>query len=270
MPDPKQLTPAQLARQARQHLESLKSAGVEWLPNAPLPPPSARPAESEPATPTRAGQSLIEEAGAATSPDQRRQQLGTLAKTVSGCMRCTELCSTRTQTVFGVGRIDPDICFVGEAPGADEDAQGEPFVGKAGQLLTKIILAMGLQREEVYICNILKCRPPGNRPPQQQEAENCSEYLEKQIELVRPRSICCLGGTAATNLLRTSLSVGKLRGKIHDFKGIPVVVTYHPSYLLVGHRASEQQAQERKKMVWDDMKHLLTKLGRPIPEPKKP
>ncbi len=269
MSDPKELTPPQLARQARQHLESLRRAGLEWLPTAPLPAltaPAVTPA-ADPLPATVAPASLFTAAQpAGASPAERRQQLVLLAEKVSGCLRCPELCSTRTQTVFGVGQVDPDICFVGEAPGADEDAQGEPFVGKAGQLLTRIIGAMGLKREEVYICNILKCRPPGNRPPQQDEAEHCREYLERQIELVRPRSICALGGTAASNLLKTSLSVGKLRNKLHEYRGVPVVVTYHPSYMLIGHRATEQQALERKKMVWDDMKFLLTTLGRPIPQ----
>jgi DNA polymerase len=264
-----ELSPAELARQTREHVESLRRAGVEWMPRAVLrlrevtvAPDAELPAQVA-ATPA----SNLFQAGSSDgpSPAERRQQLAVLAEKVSSCMHCPELCSTRTQTVFGVGRVDPAICFVGEAPGADEDAQGEPFVGKAGQLLTRIIAAMGLKREDVYICNILKCRPPGNRPPQREEAEHCRDYLDKQIELVSPRSLCALGGTAATNLLKTAQSVGKMRGKLHDYKGIPVVVTYHPSYLLTGHRGSEQETQERKRLVWEDMKFLLRTLGLPIP-----
>ncbi len=166
--------------------------------------------------------------------DQAKQKhaLEVLAGTVSRCTRCPELAATRTQTVFGVGSMKPDLCFIGEAPGADEDAQGEPFVGAAGQLLNRIIAACGMKREDVYICNIIKCRPPGNRAPLPNEAGNCREYLVKQLELVQPRYICCLGATAAQHLLDTTQAIGKLRGRFHDYCGIPVLCTYHPAYLL--------------------------------------
>jgi uracil-DNA glycosylase len=190
------------------------------------------------------------------SPAQRRHELTVLAQNVSQCTRCSELASTRTQTVFGVGTTDPEICFVGEAPGADEDAQGEPFVGAAGQLLNRIIAACGMKREEVYICNILKCRPPGNRLPLPNEAACCREYLERQLELVHPRFICALGACAAQNLLNTTLSIGKLRGRFHDYRGIPVLCTYHPAYLL--------RSPDKKREVWEDMKKLLQRLGRPV------
>jgi DNA polymerase len=169
------------------------------------------------------------------------------------------LAATRTQTVFGVGRVEPDICFIGEAPGADEDRQGEPFVGAAGQLLNRIITACGMTRADVYICNILKCRPPGNRTPKPEEACNCREYLDRQLELVKPRSICCLGGCAAVNLLGVMTPLGKLRGRFHDHKGIPVICTYHPAYLL------PHRQPEKKREVWDDMKTLMKMLGREIP-----
>src|SRR5262249_40440580 len=143
-------------------------------------------------------------------PARRLKSLEVLAGRVSQCTRCSELAATRTQTVFGVGRLDPDVCFVGEAPGADEDAQGEPFVGAAGQLLNRIIAACGMKREEVYICNVLRCRPPGNRTPLPQEAANCREYLDEQLELVRPKSIVALGACAAQNLLGSKLSIGRL------------------------------------------------------------
>jgi DNA polymerase len=199
----------------------------------------------------------------AMSPARRRVELAQLAETVSGCTRCKELASTRTQTVFGVGPLDADVCFVGEAPGGDEDKQGEPFVGAAGKLLDRIIVACGLTRDEVYICNIIKCRPPGNRTPRPDEAENCSDYLASQLALVRPKHLVALGGTAATNLLGVATPLGKLRGRFHDFRGIPLIVTYHPAFLL------PHRQPERKKDVWDDMKMLLTKMGRPIPAASK-
>jgi DNA polymerase len=194
------------------------------------------------------------------SLEQRRQALELLAEQVSTCPRCKELVSTRTQTVFGVGNPGVELCFIGEAPGADEDAQGKPFVGAAGQLLNKIIAACGLKREEVYIANILKCRPPGNRTPLPTEAANCREYLERQLELVQPKFICALGGCAAQNLLNTTMSLGKLRGRFHDYKGIPVLCTYHPAFLL------PHRSPEKKREVWEDMKLLLARMGRPLPQ----
>lgn len=199
-------------------------------------------------------------AAAGISLDERRLALQTLAAEVKACTRCAELCSTRTQTVFGAGQAGVELCFLGEAPGADEDAQGLPFVGAAGQLLERIIVASGFKRAEVYICNILKCRPPGNRTPLANEAANCRGFLERQLELVQPKFIVALGGCAATNLLQSTLAVGKLRGRFHDFKGIPVMVTYHPAFLL------PHRSPEKKREVWEDMKMLLTKMGRAIPQ----
>jgi len=249
-------------RQTRQHLASLKAAGVEWLPKtapgraanettaAPPPDPPAALGREPAASPAEA-------APVAADLDQRRQELTVLAALVKTCTRCAELASTRTQTVFGVGALEADLCFIGEAPGADEDAQGEPFVGAAGQLLNRIIAACGMKREEVYICNILKCRPPGNRQPLPDESAHCREHLDRQLELVRPRYICCLGATAAQNLLNTTQSIGKLRGRFLEYQGIPVMCTYHPAYLL--------RSPEKKKDVWEDMKRLLARMGRPVP-----
>jgi DNA polymerase len=146
-----------------------------------------------------------------------------LQQEVAGCTRCGELASTRTQTVFGVGSPTARLCFMGEAPGADEDRLGEPFVGRAGQLLTKIIEACRLQREEVYILNMLKCRPPGNRNPLPTELANCRPYLDRQLELVQPEFICCLGAVAAQNLLNTTVSISRLRGKVHSYRRAKVV-----------------------------------------------
>ena len=172
---------------------------------------------------------------------------------VAGCTRCQELADTRTQTVFGVGNPCAEICFVGEAPGADEDERGEPFVGRAGQLLTKIIEACRLTREDVFILNVLKCRPPNNRTPLPPEVKNCRGYLDRQLAIIRPKYICCLGGVAAQTLLETDRTIGQLRGKFHEYRGIPVMCTYHPAYLLRNPAA--------KREVWDDMKKLLAQLG---------
>ncbi|MCI0637943.1 MAG: uracil-DNA glycosylase [Gemmataceae bacterium] len=256
-----------LRKQLQQHVQSLRGAGVEW---APLRPPleSAQPSRTaaQPVATTPAEVispvSLLAAADAGTvlTLEERRQALKVLAEKVSKCTQCAALASTRTQTVFAQGPAGAELCFVGEAPGADEDAQGFPFVGAAGQLLTKIIVGCGLKREDVYICNILKCRPPGNRAPLPNEAANCRGFLERQLELVQPKFIVALGASAASNLLNTTQPLGKLRGRFHDYKGIPVMVTYHPAYLL------PHRAPEKKRDVWEDMKMLLTKMGKPIPQ----
>jgi uracil-DNA glycosylase family 4 len=253
-----------LRQQLLTHLRCLRGAGVEWLP---LGPPrdfaaAIAPPETLVAPPTilldiSEAPSLSAVSG--LSLEQRRLALQTLADEVKTCTRCPELCSTRTQTVFAQGEPGVELCFIGEAPGAEEDAQGLPFVGPAGQKLNSIITGCGLKRGEIYICNIIKCRPPGNRTPLPSETANCRDYLEKQLELVNPKYIVALGGCAATNLLNTTLALGKLRGRFHDYRGIPVLVTYHPSYLLP-HRHPEKRVE-----VWEDMKMLLTKMGRPIP-----
>lgn len=187
------------------------------------------------------------------SLDDRITELGKVAERVAACRKCQELAETRTQTVFGVGNPDADIMFIGEAPGADEDEQGEPFVGKAGQLLNSIIAACKLTREEIYICNVLRCRPPGNRTPTPIEAGHCREFLDAQIALVKPRYIICWGATAAQNLLNSETTIGKMRGKFYDYHGIKVVCTYHPSYL--------NRNPSAKKLVWEDMKFFRADMG---------
>ncbi len=176
-----------------------------------------------------------------------------LQQQVASCTKCHELASTRTQTVFGVGNTKTRLCFLGEAPGADEDKTGIPFVGRAGQLLTKIIEACKLKRDDVYILNMIKCRPPGNRNPLPNELANCRGYLESQLDLIRPEFICCLGAVAAQNLLGSTLSIGKLRGKFHSFRGTKVVCTYHPAFLL--------RSPSFKKETWEDMKLLMREMG---------
>jgi len=182
------------------------------------------------------------------------------------CAKCEKLAATRTQTVFGVGNPDARIMFVGEAPGADEDLQGEPFVGKAGQLLTKIIETMGLKRGDVFIANVLKCRPDmpagssGNRRPSTKEMETCLPYLRAQIEIIKPEVLVALGAVAMEGLLGTVEPMGRLRGRWHEFQGIPLMATYHPAYLL------RNQALGEKRKVWEDMLMVMEKVGLEITE----
>ena len=166
---------------------------------------------------------------------------------VAACTRCT-LCSTRTQTVFGVGNQRAEWLIVGEAPGAEEDRQGEPFVGRAGQLLNSMLRAIGLAREQVYIANVLKCRPPGNRDPAVSEASECLPYLEQQVALLKPKIMLAVGRIASQNLLRTDVTLGRLRGQVHAFGAsrVPLVVTYHPAYLL--------RTPTDKRKAWEDLK----------------
>ena len=182
-------------------------------------------------------------------PDFDMSRLQSKAMT---CERC-ELHSTRNSVVFGVGNENADLMFVGEAPGADEDRQGEPFVGRAGQLLTKIIEAMGFTRDGVYIANVIKCRPPGNRNPKPIEIETCEPFLLKQVELIQPKVICALGSFAAQALLHTDEKISRLRGRFHDYHGSKLMPTYHPAFLL--------RNPHSKREVWDDMKKVMAELG---------
>ena len=202
---------------------------------------------------------VIQVAAEATQGGSRESRLSALAARVAQCQRCQELVSTRTQTVFGVGNPNAKVMFIGEAPGADEDATGEPFVGRAGQLLTKIIEACGWTRAEIYICNILRCRPPGNRAPSPVEARHCREYLDGQIAIIQPEYIVCWGTTAAQNLLGSEETIGKMRGRFYTHGKAKVLCTYHPSYLL--------RNPEAKKPVWEDMKLLLAEMGLTPPTP---
>jgi DNA polymerase len=186
--------------------------------------------------------------------DQREQNFAELRKRVAACMKCNELVNYRTQTVLGDGTLQPKVCFFGEAPGADEDKQGVPFVGKAGQLLDKIIEATTLKRpDDVYILNSLRCRPPSNRTPTPEEVENCRPFFELQLEVLQPKYIVCLGAVAVRAILQRSESVGMLRGKFHAYRGAKVLVTYHPAYLL--------RNPDAKKLVWEDMQLLMAEMG---------
>jgi DNA polymerase len=196
------------------------------------------------------------------------KQLGEIADEVRKCCKCG-LGSLRTNAVPGEGNPDARILFVGEGPGADEDAQGRPFVGRAGKLLDKVITAMGLKRSDVFIANILKCRPPENRDPRAEEIINCFPYLQRQIEIINPEIIVALGAPAARTLLNTNKPIGQLRGQFHEYYAglgsppIKVMPTYHTAYLL------RNYSQENRKRVWEDMKKVLTELGLPIPEQRK-
>jgi uracil-DNA glycosylase family 4 len=192
--------------------------------------------------------------------------LAPIQERVRVCTKCPHLACSRTQTVFGVGNPNAELMFIGEAPGADEDKQGEPFVGRAGQLLTRIIETMGLIREEVYIANILKCRPDtprgsfGNRPPTPLEMQTCRPYLVEQIDIIQPKVLVALGAVAVEGLLGTRRTMRELRGRWHLYGGTPLMITYHPAYLL------RNQAPSEKRKVWEDMLQVLERLERPITE----
>jgi len=215
-------------RKTRAYLEYLSGNGEEFIP--------------------RAESLKIEEDGKV-----QRSDLLAFREEVLPCVKCSHLAKTRKHVVFGAGNPHAALVFVGEAPGAEEDRQGLPFVGDAGQLLTKIIQAMGLRREDVFICNVLKCRPPGNRNPLPDEIQNCEPYLIRQLEIINPRVICALGNFAAQTLLRTDRSISSLRGSFHDYHGIKVMPTYHPAYLL--------RNPKDKIKVWQDMQLVMTELG---------
>lgn len=178
-----------------------------------------------------------------------------LRETVAACTRCP-LHESRTQTVFGVGNMDADWLIIGEAPGAEEDRRGEPFVGRAGQLLDEMLRAAGQSRNQVFIANILKCRPPNNRDPEADEAIACRGYLERQIALLKPKIILAVGRVAAQQLLETDIPVGKLRGKVHQFGDIPMVVTYHPAYLL--------RSPTQKRKSWQDLCLAMDVAEKPV------
>jgi len=202
------------------------------------------------------------------SPDEvarSSRELEEIAKEISKCRKC-DLGSSRTHAVPGEGSPAARIMFVGEAPGADEDAQGRPFVGRAGQLLDKIIAASGLKREEVYIGNVLKCRPPENRDPRPDELISCLPYLQRQVEIINPEVIVALGAHAARMLLNTNKAIGQLRGQFHEYypglgkPPIKLMATFHPAYLL------RNYSEENRRYVWEDMKKVLAEIGLPVPQ----
>jgi uracil-DNA glycosylase len=274
---------ARLIREVKQRLQALRRAGLDRLPqpnvqveprsrSSPKPgdpesgadvgSPTASLAPTTPVGPSSLFETVTpsglfsdpELEGTAIPADQKPAALAALAAEVAACTRCPILASSRTQTVFGEGSPTARLMFVGEAPGADEDRTGRPFVGRAGMLLTDMITkGMGLAREEVYIANILKSRPPENRQPLPDEIAHCRPFLERQIEIIRPEFLCLLGRTAALALLETSLSLAALRRKWHRYQGIPTLVTYHPAYLL--------RNPASKKDTWEDLQMLMQAMG---------
>jgi uracil-DNA glycosylase len=278
-----------------QHLEGLKARGVRHVAVAPetlraltrpparfpvektflLPPVQAEPAISMPPRKTVAPvfQSHSPDPGPQTlitsSSPEKTGAFTELQTRALACVKCPHLASSRKNVVFGVGNIDAQLMFVGEAPGADEDAQGEPFVGAAGQLLTKIISATGLSRADVYIANILKCRPDtpgqsyGNRKPTPEEMATCIPYLHEQIDLIRPRVLVALGATAVDGLLGKTVGITKLRGNWQTYRGTPLMPTFHPSYLL------RNQAMTEKRKVWEDILQVMEKLEMPVSEKQR-
>ena len=261
---------AQASSEALAHLTAAVKAGPERAPD-PVPAMASK-SESRVAEDAE-GEAKAPETpvvSAAPSPaSEKAQRLAELRGPVLACVKCPHLVKSRTQVVFGVGNPEAELMFVGEAPGADEDKQGEPFVGLAGQLLTKIIETMGYTRGGVYIGNVLKCRPDmppgasGNRKPKPDEMQTCLPYLRQQIDIIQPRVLVALGATAMEGLLGLTEPMARLRGRWHDFQGIPLMATYHPAYLL------RSQSLGEKRKVWEDMLLVLERLGRPISEKQR-
>jgi DNA polymerase len=265
-----------------QHLEDLKSRGVRHIavttqtlrelaqPAKTISPPPVQKIESPNPMPankiTAPTQSKIQIPKSATG---KPAAFAALRERALACVKCPHLAAARKNVVFGVGNIDAQLMFVGEAPGADEDEQGEPFVGRAGQLLTKIILATGLSRADVYIANILKCRPDtpgqsaGNRPPTPEERATCIPYLQEQIDIIQPKAIVALGATAVEGLLGKTLGITKLRGQWQTYRGTPLMPTYHPAYLL------RNQAMSEKRKVWEDILKVMEKLEMSVSEKQR-
>jgi DNA polymerase len=208
---------------------------------------------SAPAAPPAAVEEPAPAAAAAAFGERSTSSLAEVRQDLGDCRRC-QLADARQNLVFGVGHPEAQVVFVGEAPGGDEDRQGEPFVGAAGQLLTRMIAAMGLTRDEVYICNILKCRPPRNRDPEPDEVAACEPFLKRQLEAIRPRVIVALGRYAAQCLLRTRAPIGALRGRWHEYEGVRLMPTYHPAALL--------RTEALKRPVWDDLKLVMAEMDR--------
>jgi len=243
------------AASLREYLMGLQESGLDGIPvalsgtptTAPVPamgvPMAAPPAEQ------------MGELPHSESLDKIRKDLGE-------CQRC-KLGKTRKNLVFGVGNPQARLVFVGEGPGADEDRQGEPFVGEAGKVLNRIITAMGFKREDIYICNVVKCRPPGNRDPEQEEIEACSSFMLRQVRSINPEAIVALGKFASQTLLGTKEPISRLRGKFRDFHGTPLMPTYHPSFLL---RKQGEGSMGAFWEVWDDMVQVLRLLKLPVPE----
>ena len=271
-----------------EHLKWLKASGRQFvmvqsqtLKDLQAPPPLPR-VQFRPEQPTQEAQPTAAQPKLAATTGEpvaarvttgiasfRAEAIAEIQTRAMACVKCPNLATSRKTVVFGVGNADAELMFVGEAPGADEDAQGEPFVGAAGQLLTKIIKAMGLSRKTVYIANILKCRPdmppqtPGNRKPTADEMKTCMPYLLEQIDVIKPKVIVALGATAVEGLLGKTEGITKLRGNFKSFRDTPLMPTFHPAYLL------RNQAMSEKRKVWEDMLQVMEKLHLPVTEKQR-
>jgi len=249
---------SQLLASVGAYLEDLRESGIDGLS---LEPAAAVILEPSPAQPVSA---QLEPQQNVQQPDsvvaEKQETLEQIRKNLGDCQRC-KLGATRNKLVFGAGNPRAQLVFVGEGPGADEDQKGEPFVGDAGRILNRIISAMGLQREEVYICNVVKCRPPQNRNPEKDEIAACSPFLLRQLHSIKPEVIVALGTFAAQTVLGSKEPISRLRGKFHDFHGVPLMPTYHPSYLLRSGGNSDSFWT-----VWDDMTQVLRLLKLPVPD----
>lgn len=238
---------AALTTTLKRHLERRQRAGIRFL-------PKGDPVEAKPGSVMKENLlgGTVDDMFADNTTSMQANTLEELRAAIGDCQRC-KLCAGRTQIVFGVGNPRARLMFIGEGPGRDEDLQGEPFVGRAGQLLTDIITkGIGIKREDVYICNVVKCRPPENRNPEPDEVAACEPFLKKQIDLVRPEIIVGLGKFAVQTLLQTNVAISKLRGNWHSYHGIKLMPTFHPAYLL--------RNPADKKLVWDDIKQVIKEL----------
>lgn len=264
-----------LAVDALRHLEWLRSAGVRELPHPPVLEPPAPP-RTFPSAPERAAAEALppsderqvrdtgsrdaapQAPGAARAGEKGcgSPALAAIREELGDCTRC-KLAGGRTHLVFGVGNPSAELVFAGEGPGEEEDRQGEPFVGRAGQLLTRMIEAMGFARGDVYIANVVKCRPPGNRNPEPDEIEACEPFLRAQLAAIRPKVIVALGKFAAQTLLREATPISKLRGRWFAYEGVKLMPTFHPAYLL--------RSPDEKKKAWDDLQLVMKELGKPLP-----
>jgi len=257
-------TDAELRRALQERVRYYQDLGIYDFYRRPAPEPISMDAAADPrplAAPARGGDTDTSVRGPEASPLEPSRKppvdptiaLRLIREDLGDCTRCPLHKQGRKQIVFGVGNPRADLMFIGEAPGADEDMQGEPFVGRAGQLLNNMIKAMGLRREDVYIANIIKCRPPGNRTPERDECETCSPYLFRQIEVVKPRALVALGAVAAKTLLAINAPMSELRSRWYDFRGTKLAVTYHPAFLLRDPR--------QKKEAWKDLQMVMKELG---------
>lgn len=240
--------------QLRHHLESLQAAGVLFLPRAEaLTPQMAVPAADAPGPHASATNETSD------PREARRVALAALASEVAACSRCSELFASRTQTVFGTGPLDAAIAFVGVAPDSEEDAHGEPFVGRTGQRLNRMIAACGFAREQVYLLNIIKCRTPKNRFPTNAECLNCRDYFQRQFDVIAPQYVVALGAFVAKLLTHKNAPLAELRGVVHQYRGKPLICTHHPKDI------DNDKTDTLRRQTWEDLKLLLRTMGRPIP-----